>query len=145
MKMTSPTDFALDPRIAADTLPLCEGPLSRVLMMDDTRFPWITLVPRRPGMVEMVDLAPADRLLLNAEIDAAAAALRAVAPGDKLNIGALGNMVRQLHVHVVMRSEGDAVWPAPVWGNGVRVPHEPAAARERIERLAQAFTAALPR
>lgn len=117
--MTAP--FELDPRLAGDTLAVGDLPLCRVLLMRDSRFAWLVLVPRQAGLVEVADLAEADRAALWREVDLAGAALRAVAPCDKLNIGALGNIVRQLHVHVVARVEGDAAWPGPVWGSGKAV------------------------
>lgn len=113
--------FELDPRLAADTLAIGDLPLCRVLLMRDSRFAWLVLVPRHAGLVEVADLAEADRAALWREVDLAGAALRAVAPCDKLNIGALGNIVRQLHVHVVARVERDAAWPGPVWGSGTAV------------------------
>ncbi|PWK85237.1 HIT domain-containing protein [Fulvimonas soli] len=110
--------FALDPRLEADTVAVAALPLCELRLMDDARFPWLVLVPRRPGAVEIADLAEADQAELWREVNRAAVALRAAAPCDKLNLGALGNIVRQLHVHVVARREGDAAWPGPVWGSG---------------------------
>jgi diadenosine tetraphosphate (Ap4A) HIT family hydrolase len=110
--------FDLDPRLAGDTLVVGDLPLCRVLLMRDSRYAWLILVPRRSGLAEVSDLGEDERALLWREVDAAGAAIRAVAPCDKLNIGALGNIVRQLHVHVVARREGDAAWPGPVWGFG---------------------------
>ncbi|WP_447733767.1 HIT domain-containing protein [Rhodanobacter soli] len=112
------TGFALDPRLAADTRPVASLPLCDVRLMNDARYPWLVLVPRRAGLVEIADLHEDERAVLWQEVNRAAAALRAVARCDKLNLGALGNIVRQLHVHVVARVEGDAAWPGPVWGNG---------------------------
>jgi len=99
--------------------------------MDDARFPWLLLVPRRADAVEIVDLAKADRALLFEEISAASTALRAITRCDKLNVGALGNRVRQLHVHLVARFASDAAWPDPVWGWGTAVPYA-VADRERL-------------
>ncbi|HEY4092242.1 MAG TPA: HIT family protein [Luteibacter sp.] len=110
--------FELDARLAGDTVVVGDLPLCRVLLMRDSRFAWLVLVPRQAGLVEVSDLPDADRAALWREVDQASAALRAIAPCDKLNIGALGNIVRQLHVHVVARVEGDAAWPGPVWGSG---------------------------
>ncbi|HVI55168.1 MAG TPA: HIT domain-containing protein [Luteibacter sp.] len=110
--------FELDTRLAGDTLVVGDLALCRVLLMRDCRYPWLVLVPRQPGKVEVADLAEDERARLWREVDAVGGALRAVAPCDKLNIGALGNIVRQLHVHVVARREGDAAWPGPVWGFG---------------------------
>ncbi|MGA7439016.1 MAG: HIT family protein [Luteibacter sp.] len=115
--------FELDARLAGDTLVVGDLPLCRVLLMRDSRFAWLVLVPRQAGLVEVSDLPDADRAALWREVDQAGAALRAVAPCDKLNIGALGNIVRQLHVHVVARVEGDAAWPGPVWGSGKAEPY----------------------
>lgn len=110
--------FALDPRLAADTRPVAALPLCDVRLMNDARYPWLILVPRRASLVEITDLHEDEQAVLWQEVNRAAAALRAVAPCDKLNLGALGNIVRQLHVHVVARVEGDAAWPRPVWGHG---------------------------
>ena len=129
------TAFDLDPRLAGDTVVVGDLPLCRVLLMRDARFAWLVLVPRQPGLVEVADLSESDRATLWREVDAAGAALRAVAPCDKLNIGALGNIVRQLHVHVVARTEGDAAWPGPVWGSGKAEPHADTALDECLKTL----------
>jgi diadenosine tetraphosphate (Ap4A) HIT family hydrolase len=110
--------FALDPRLAQDSQLLAQGPLSQLRLMDDLRFPWLVLVPRLDAASEWLDLEEAQQQLLLRELNQAASALRAWQPCDKLNIGALGNIVRQLHVHLVARREGDAAWPGPVWGAG---------------------------
>jgi diadenosine tetraphosphate (Ap4A) HIT family hydrolase len=117
-------DFTLDPRLAADTAPVCDLDLCAVRLMNDARFAWLVLVPRKPDLVEITDLPENDRALLMKEISRAADALRAVAPCDKLNIGALGNIVKQLHIHIVARVEGDAAWPGPVWGSGAAKPYD---------------------
>lgn len=127
--------FTLDPRLAADTAFVADWGLSRVLLMDDARFPWLILVPRREGLVELDDLAPDEQLQLLGEINGAMALLRNAGPCDKLNIGALGNMVRQLHVHVVARREGDAAWPGPVWGSGTAVRRASTARDALVEML----------
>jgi diadenosine tetraphosphate (Ap4A) HIT family hydrolase len=115
-------DFALDPRLAADTLEIAALPLCHVRLMDDRRFPWLILVPARAGATEIIDLDAGDRGRLIEEIASASTALRTVFRPDKLNVGALGNVVAQLHVHVVARTVGDAAWPGPVWGTP-RVPY----------------------
>jgi diadenosine tetraphosphate (Ap4A) HIT family hydrolase len=129
--------FTLDPRLAADTLAVTDLPLCEVRLMNDARYAWLILVPRLPGLAEIADLANDERARLWREVDQAAAALRSVAPCDKLNVGALGNIVRQLHVHVVARCEGDAAWPGPVWGYGAAVPYRPDAAAARMATLRQ--------
>jgi diadenosine tetraphosphate (Ap4A) HIT family hydrolase len=111
-------DFVLDPRLEADSAFVADGPLSQVRLMNDARFPWLLLVPRVAGVSEWTDLSGEQQRLLLAEINQAARALRAEPGVQKLNIGALGNIVRQLHVHLVGRREGDDAWPGPVWGNG---------------------------
>ena len=111
-----PDSFTLDPRLASDTAPLGSLALSRMLLMDERRFPWVILVPRRNGLVELFDLPSEDRRTLIEETAAVASALKRATGLEKINIGALGNVVRQLHVHVVARKTGDPAWPNPVWG-----------------------------
>ena len=118
MKAAPDAGFHLDARLAADTAFVAEWALCRVLLMDDAQFPWLVLVPRREGLAELDDLADRERAQLMREITRAMKLLRGVAECDKLNVGMLGNIVRQLHVHVVARREGDAAWPGPVWGHG---------------------------
>jgi diadenosine tetraphosphate (Ap4A) HIT family hydrolase len=121
--MSESSDFVLDTRLEADTLPIASLALCDVRLMNDARFPWLVLIPRRTGLVELTDLSTDEQSALWQEVNRAATALRAVAPCDKLNLGALGNIVRQLHVHVVARREGDAAWPGPVWGSGSAQPY----------------------
>jgi len=127
--------FQLDPRLAADTLPVADLALCTVRLMNDARYPWLILVPLREDAVEIHALAAGDRLSLTEETARVAGALAAHAPGHKINIGALGNIVRQLHIHVVARREGDAAWPGPVWGHGAAVPYDPAEAVRIIAAL----------
>ena len=134
--------FALDERLAADSAWVADGALSQLRLMDDARFAWLVLVPRRPGVSEWLDLAPADQLLLWEEVRRAGALLRAEPSCDKLNIGALGNIVRQLHVHVVARRVGDAAWPGPVWGSGAAQRHAPDALAARLAQVREAWTRA---
>ncbi|WP_411832209.1 HIT domain-containing protein [Pseudoxanthomonas mexicana] len=125
-------DFQLDPRLAADSAFVADGPLSQVRLMDDTRYPWLLLVPRVNGASEWLDLDGGQQRLLLAEINQVGALLRGEPGVLKLNIGALGNIVRQLHVHLVGRHEGDAAWPGPVWGHGQAQRHGDALAA-RVE------------
>lgn len=118
MKGTREARFELDPRLAKDTVFVADWKLCRVLLMDDAQFPWLVLVPRHTGLVELDDLDEDGRARLMHEIQRAMKALRGVAGCDKLNVGALGNIVRQLHVHVVARRRDDPAWPGPVWGHG---------------------------
>ena len=131
--------FALDPRLAADTLPIGDLKLSRALLMNDARYPWLILVPRRLGLSEIVELAAQDRAALIEEIAAASAFLRVLPGVDKLNVGALGNVVKQLHVHVLGRAVGDPAWPGPVWGAGEAWPYDSGAAEALIVRARDAL------
>jgi diadenosine tetraphosphate (Ap4A) HIT family hydrolase len=131
--------FALDPRLAADTLPVGDLELSRVLLMNDARYPWLILVPRRAGLAEIVDLDAVDRAILIEEVAAASAFVRALPHVDKLNVGALGNVVKQLHVHVLGRAVGDPAWPGPVWGAGEAWPYDSGAAEALIVRARDAL------
>lgn len=131
--------FALDSRLAADTRLVASLRLCDVLLMNDARYAWLVLVPRRGGLTEIADLTDDDRTVLWHEVDLASRALRAVAPCHKLNLGALGNIVRQLHVHVVARCEGDAAWPGPVWGHGQAQPYGELALHERLAALRDAL------
>ncbi len=124
--------FALDERLARDASVVGDLPLSRVLLMNDARWPWLILVPRREGLVEISDLDAADRALLIEEAARAALFLKAYAEADKINVGALGNVVRQFHLHVVARTIGDPAWPGPVWGSGRAQPYEKAKARALV-------------
>ena len=124
------SDFILHPRLAADTSFAADWPLCRVLLMEDARYFWLILVPRRNDITEITELPAADRAQLMEE---AARAGRLIAPGTgKLNIGALGNLVPQLHLHVIGRSPGDPAWPGPVWGHSPAAPYEPVARAARI-------------
>ncbi|WP_284448296.1 HIT family protein [Pseudoxanthomonas mexicana] len=127
------TDFVLDPRLAADTAFIADGPLSQVRLMDDTRFPWLVLVPRVNGVSEWLELDGGQQRLLLAEINQAGQLIRAQPGVEKLNIGALGNIVRQFHVHLIGRHEGDPAWPGPVWGQGAAARHAPAALAAQID------------
>lgn len=130
------TGFSLHPRLAADTHHVGDLALSSVLLMDDARYPWLILVPRRPELSEIVDLPAAERAVLIEEIAIASRALRDVAGAEKLNVGAIGNVVPQLHVHVVARFAADPEWPAPVWGRGTPVPYDAAECSARVALLA---------
>ncbi len=108
--------WSLHPQLAQDTVPVGDLPLSRVLLANDANFPWAILVPRRPGLVELIDLEENAQIQLLGEVAAAARALKSITECEKLNIAALGNQVSQLHVHVIARRHSDAAWPKPVWG-----------------------------
>ncbi|HEY8384422.1 MAG TPA: HIT domain-containing protein [Microvirga sp.] len=134
--------FDLDSRLAADTIPIGDLTLSSVLLLDDARFPWFVLVPRRPGASELTDLSAGDATQLMDEIRTATRVMLDLARPDKVNVGALGNVVPQLHVHVVGRFLSDPAWPGPVWGHGQRKPYPAHAAAALVERAAGLFAAA---
>ncbi|MEH3116605.1 MAG: HIT domain-containing protein [Methylorubrum populi] len=134
--------FTLDPRLAAETHPVGDLALCSVLLMDDARFPWLILVPRREGLSELTDLTPEDAPAIFEEIRIAVRVIQALARPDKVNVAALGNVVPQLHVHVVARFRSDPAWPGPVWGVGARRPYPPHARAALLERAAALFAAA---
>ncbi|HTT97369.1 MAG TPA: HIT family protein [Rhizomicrobium sp.] len=111
-------DFELHPRLAADTAFVMDWTLCRVLLMNDARYQWLILVPRRDAVTEIFELCPEDREMLMAEIALAGERLKHFSQAAKINVGALGNLVPQLHIHVIARNSGDAAWPGPVWGQG---------------------------
>ncbi len=133
------SDFALHPRLAADTTFVADWPLARVLLMDDARHPWLILVPRRAGATEIFDLDAADRAVLIEEISRAGEGLKNLTGAAKINVGALGNLVAQLHVHIVARNIGDAAWPGPVWGQGTTEPYAPEVRDRFIGQLVNAL------
>lgn len=135
MKLHPPAEFQLDPRLEADTHFVASLSLCDVLLMNDNRFPWLILVPRLEEATEIVDLDEAQKSTLWQEVDQASRELRALTSCDKLNIGALGNMVRQLHIHIIGRYAGDAAWPGPVWGSGTAVPYEDIAAKAVVNNF----------
>ena len=131
--------FLLDPTLDADTLVIGRLVLSRVLLMNDARYPWLILVPERPDLAEIIDLEEAARHQLMREIGAASEALKALFRPDKLNVAALGNRVRQLHVHVIARFVSDQAWPGPVWGVGAAEAYPPHMAGVTMDRIASAL------
>jgi diadenosine tetraphosphate (Ap4A) HIT family hydrolase len=120
---TDLTAFALNERLRGDSELIVNLGLCQVRLMDDRRWPWLILVPQRPGIEELFELRPLDQALLTFETNLAAEALKKVTHPTKINVGALGNIVRQLHVHVIARHENDPNWPGPVWGFGSREPY----------------------
>ena len=137
--------FQLDERLAADSLELLDGPLSLIRLMNDANYPWLVLVPRRPGLRDFHDLDPADLPAMTREIVAASRVLEDSFAPIKINVAALGNQVPQLHVHVIARSESDAAWPKPIWGAVPALAYEVdtlAARREDLRaRLAERLSA----
>ncbi len=130
----------LHPDLADDTAPVIELPLCEVRLMDDANHPWLVLVPRVADAVELLDLETAQRAQLTAEIDSASRALKALFKPHKLNVAALGNLVPQLHVHVIARYTDDIAWPRPVWGMAAARQYAPEQLVERVNALRSALT-----
>jgi diadenosine tetraphosphate (Ap4A) HIT family hydrolase len=110
------TTFVLDPKLEKDTIEITALPLCQARLMNDRRFPWVVLVPAKPGLSEIIDLDAADRARLIEEVALVSTVMRDVFHPTKLNVGALGNVVAQLHLHVIARYQSDDAWPGPVWG-----------------------------
>mgnify|MGYP003615502054 FL=1 len=125
----------LHPQLADDSTPVIELALCEVRLMDDANHPWLILIPKVADTVEIIDLSPAQRTQLTAEIDTAARALKALFKPDKLNVAALGHLVPQLHVHVIARYHTDIAWPRPVWGAANACPYAPEQLVDRVRQL----------
>ena len=127
--------FALDPRLQQDTLHVGDFPLCRLLLMNDSSYPWFILVPRRAEVSEVFQLDEADQRSLWRETTLLAEVLKDTFKADKMNIATLGNVVSQLHMHVIVRRRSDAAWPAPVWGRQPAVPYTEELVREVRDKL----------
>ena len=136
----SSSSFTLDPVLGDDTHVIGDLELCRVLLMDDARFPWLILVPRQAERTDLIDLDETDRQILMREIALASEALKTIFNPDKLNVAALGNQVRQLHIHVIARFVSDEAWPSPVWGHGRAQPYPPHMAGSLIGRIGDALS-----
>ncbi len=134
--------FRLHSRLAADTTPVTELELCRVLLMEDSRFPWLILVPGLDDLTELHHLPAARQPQLWGEIDHTCRSLQEVMQAHKLNVAALGNLVPQLHIHVVAHFRDDAAWPAPVWGNGAAVAYDDSRRQSLLRQLRQALNPA---
>lgn len=127
--------WSLHPQLAKDTINIGDLPLCRVLVINDANYPWLLLVPRRPEVAEIIDLDEVEQAQLTTEIARVGRALKAITACDKLNIAALGNVVPQLHVHVIARRTSDAAWPRPVWGLVAPLAHD----KQEVEAFIQAL------
>jgi len=125
-------EFTLHSQLAADTAEVGDLPLCRVLLMNDARYPWLILVPRRADIREVYELTPEEQNLLWREVTSVGQVMMKTLAGHKLNVAALGNVVPQLHVHVIVRQSDDPAWPAPVWGHSPAEPHTPAQLENRL-------------
>ena len=127
--------WSLHPQLKQDTIDIGDLPLCKVLEIKDANYPWLLLVPRRPEKVEIIDLDEVEQAQLMAEVSRVARAVKDITKCDKLNIAALGNMVPQLHVHVIARRTSDAAWPRPVWGVVPPLAHDAAEVQHFISAL----------
>ena len=137
--MNRPRDRHLHPQLADDTHPVASWPLCELRLLDDANHPWLILVPRVVEAVELIDLSNAQQGELMREIGVASRVLQAVFKPHKLNVAALGNLVPQLHVHVIARFQDDIAWPRPVWGTAAAKPYTEEALVRRIEALRAAL------
>ena len=131
--------FELHEQLKADTVIITRLKLSLLLMLNDRSVPWLILVPERDGVRELHELAREDRRQLTEEVVLASRAIQNLYNPDKLNIGSLGNLVPQLHVHVIGRYKTDRAWPGPIWGTGPRRPYSPDEAAMACKRLKEAI------
>lgn len=132
--------FRARPRLENDSVSIMVTGLCDLRLSKDARWPWLILVPRRADITEIFELTPLDQVLLAFETELVAKALKKITGATKINIGALGNIVRQLHVHVIARFEGDANWPGPVWGFGRAEPYEDGKRDEFTAKLREALS-----
>ena len=130
------SQFRPDPAFEAGSVAAAEWPLCHVRLQDDARFPWLILIPRVEGAVELADLSAEQRAALMEETVRAGDLVRRLGPVEKLNVGAIGNVTSQLHVHVVGRRRDDGLWPDPVWGRGPAIPYDPAERARLLEKIA---------
>jgi len=132
--------FELDPRLQADAWALGDFPLCRLLLSKDANYPWLILVPRRAATTEIFELTEAEQAQLAVETAQLAEGVKTALKADKMNVAALGNVVAQLHVHVIARYTADPAWPAPVWGKAPAVEYRP----EQLDALKDTLRPVLP-
>jgi diadenosine tetraphosphate (Ap4A) HIT family hydrolase len=131
--------FQLNETLEQDTLAITQWPLCQVRLMNDSRFPWMILVPAREDLREIYEISNQEQANFLTEINKASRTLQKVTGADKMNVAALGNQVTQLHIHIIARFEGDAAWPGPIWGVGEVVPYEASTAKALIKTLNETF------
>ena len=133
------SDFQLHERLQADTTYVTDLPVCRVLLSNDARYPWLILVPRRPGLRDLDEIDEPESTQVFAEISKSSRILKSIYDPFKLNVAALGNQVPQLHIHIIARTEGDPAWPGPVWGIDDPVAYKTATLRDTLNALQEAF------
>ena len=134
------SDWVLDQKLADDSVFVVDWPLSQLRLINDSRFPWLVLVPRVSNIEEIFQLSDEDQQQLLQESSQLAKVLSTSFKADKLNVAALGNVVRQLHVHHIVRSVDDCCYPSPVWGVGEAVPYQELELRQRLDELRSALS-----
>ena len=132
-------DFRLDERLERDSELVTVLGLCQLRLMKDSRWPWLLLVPQRTGISEIFELTPLDQTLLTFETNSVAEALKRATGVKKINVAAIGNIVSQLHVHIIGRSEGDANWPGPIWGHGKAEPYRDGAEQKLLNKVIEAL------
>lgn len=132
--------FILDRRLNSESEPVIWLGLCELRVMNDRRWPWLVLVPHRTGVEELFELTPLDQTMITFEVNLVGQALKEQTGCTKINVAALGNMVRQLHVHIVARAEGDPNWPGPVWGHGLREPYRREDLHQFVESVRQGLS-----
>ena len=131
--------FKLHERLAEDCFEICNLEICTILLMNDARYPWLILVPRRPDLRDLHEIAEAEQAQVFAEITQASQVLESLYAPHKLNVAALGNQVPQLHIHVIARTQDDPAWPGPVWGVGAAEAYSESTLAERLLALQGAF------
>jgi len=134
------SEWVLDEKLAADSVFVVDWPLSQLRLVNDSRFPWLVLVPRVSNIEEIFQLSDEDQQQLLQESSQLATVLSASFRADKLNVAALGNVVRQLHVHHIVRYVDDCCYPSPVWGIGEALPYQEIELRQRVDELRTALS-----
>lgn len=132
-------NFVLDPKLESDSAFICDLALTQVRLSHNAAFPWIILIPRQAQMIELVDLNESEQLQLLTEIRQASHVMRTTFQPTKLNVANLGNIVAQLHIHVIARFSSDLAWPQPVWNSGIVKEYSTDEKQQRITLLAKAF------
>lgn len=132
--------FTLHERLDADTFKVCDLELCQLLLINDTTYPWLVLVPRREDAVEITDLSTEEQALLMLEMSKVSVILQKMTGAEKMNVAALGNMVPQLHIHVIARFKNDPAWPAPIWGKSEAMPYGENIKTEFIKALSEKLT-----
>ena len=133
------SEFLLNETLTGDTVPVASWPLCRVLLMNDSRYPWLILAPAQPNIKEIYELSLGDQSQLMSELCRASLALSNLLSPDKINMGALGNIVPQLHIHVIARFRADAAWPNAVWGSHPPMPYKPQKLKETLKIFQKAL------